>query len=494
MRKYRKIPKVSFLFIFVLLFLQIHCLLNPIVRELLDLDPTQKNDKLKQLGLLLGLYGSPTATVSPSLGNVILANTKIRIVFSRSMVPDLFSATLGSKLTPVWSDSYSANDTVVLSGPIPVGTYSFILEATDPLGIHITPVIGNYTVLSSNTNLYYVSPSGNDGNSGTSPGNTKLTIPSAISAATPPAAILVSEGTYLVNSGIGTQINLVNLVSLYGGFSADFLNRNSSVYIARIVDTATANADSITVNAGATITTATVVDGFTIRGASNPNAPTASIAFNCFSGSPTITNNRLEGGTVSNAISVAIFLSTSSAIIANNTIQGGTSTATGTFGVFVQDSSSPTVAYNTIYGGIANDSSHGIYNSPHANTPTIIFNTIDGGTGSFSYAFNTSHPSNSVVTNNILNAGSGNTSYAIYQGAGAGDVGNYQFNTLFTSGGSIRYCLFENGGSSPITFNGNRLFSCPTALYYDNASNAINDIGTVNGGTLGGATYSGNYE
>lgn len=273
-----------------------------------------------------------------------------------------------------------------------------------------------------------------------------------------------------------------------------FLNRNSSVYIARIVDTATASADSITVSAGATITTSTVVDGFTIRGASNANAPTASIAFNCFSGSPTITNNRLEGGTVSNAISVAIFLSTSSAIISNNTIQGGTSTATGTFGVFVQDSSSPTVAYNTIYGGIANDSSHGIYNSPHANTPTIIFNSIDGGTGSFSYAFNTSHPSNSIVTNNILNAGSGNTSYAIYQGAGAGDVGNYQFNTLFTSGGNIRYCLFENGGSSPITFNGNRLFSCPTALYYDNASNAINDIGTVNGGTLGGATYSGNYE
>ncbi|TGK88315.1 hypothetical protein EHQ23_05630 [Leptospira bourretii] len=493
MRKYRKNGRVSFLFVFVLICFQFHCLLNPIVREILDLDPTKKNDKLKQLGLLLGLYGSPTAAITPSLGNVILANSKIQIVFNRTMNPNSLTATLGVNLTPVWSDTYVANDTVVLSGSIPVGTHSFILDVTDSLGIHLSPVSGNYTVLAANTNLYYVSPSGNDGNLGTTPGNAKLTIISAISAATPPAAVFVSEGNYLVNSGLGTQVNLVNNVSLYGGFSSGFLNRNSSVYVVRITDTATANADTIAVNAGATITTSTVVDGFTIRGASNPNAPTASIAFNCLLGSPSITNNRLEGGVVSNAMSAVIFLSTSSAFISNNTIQGGNSSLSNTFGVVVQDSSSPTVVYNIIYGGVANGSSHGIYNSPHANTPTIVNNTVDGGTGNISYAFNTSHPSNSAVTNNFLNGGSGNTSYAIYHGAGAGDVGNYQFNTLFTSGGSIQYCLYEDGGSSPISFNGNRLFGCQTALYYDQGFNPINSITTINGGTTGGPTYSGNY-
>lgn len=151
------------------------------------------------------------------------------------------------------------------------------------------------------------------------------------------------------------------------------------------------------------------------------------------------------------------------------------------------------MVYNIIYGGVANGSSHGIYNSPHANTPTIVNNTVDGGIGNISYAFNTSHPSNSVVTGNILNGGSGNTSYAIYHGAGAGDVGNYQLNTLFTSGGSIQYCLYEDGGSSPISFNGNRLFGCQTALYYDQGFNPINSITTINGGTTGGPTYSGNY-
>ncbi|EMJ90154.1 hypothetical protein LEP1GSC196_2697 [Leptospira meyeri serovar Semaranga str. Veldrot Semarang 173] len=42
MRKYRKSPKFSFLLVFVLIFIQFHCLLNPIVRELLDIDPSKK--------------------------------------------------------------------------------------------------------------------------------------------------------------------------------------------------------------------------------------------------------------------------------------------------------------------------------------------------------------------------------------------------------------------------------------------------------------------
>ncbi|WP_165782542.1 hypothetical protein [Leptospira meyeri] len=493
MRKYRKSPKSSFLLVIVLIFIQFHCLLNPIVKELLEFDPSKKKDHLKNLTLLLGLYGGPSATITPSLGNIILSNTEIRVVFNRSIIPDSFSANLGIQLNAVWSETYSPNDTVVLSGPIPVGTYSFLLDATDFLGIHLAPLNGTYTVLSSNTNLYYVSPTGNNGNSGTTPGSAKLTIPAAITASTPPAAILVSEGNYFVDSGLGTQVNLTNNVSLYGGLSSDFLKRNSNLYITRIVDTATASADSIAMNAGSGITSSTVVDGFYVQGASNPNAPVASIAFNCLIGSPTITNNRLEGGVVSNAISVAIFLSTSSAIISNNLIRGGTSSVTSTFGVFVQDSSSPTVVFNTIYGGIANDSAHGIYNSPHANTPMIANNTINGGSGSISYAVNTSYPSNASVASNILDGGTGNSSMAFYHGAGATDVGNYQFNTLFTSGGSNRYCLFEAGSSSPISFNGNRLFSCPTALYFDEASNPINDITTINGGTFGGSSYSGNY-
>lgn len=494
MRKYRKNPRFTFLFVFVLICFQFHCLLNPIVRELLDLDPSKKKDNLFNVSILLGLYGGPSATITPSLGFVILANTKIRVVFNRSMNPDSLSATLGIPLGQTWSDTYAVNDTVVLSGTIPLGTNTFLLDGADANGFPLPTIIGSYTVLASNTNLYYVSPSGNNGNSGTSPGSAKLTIPSAITGAIAPAAILVSEGHFPVDSGLGTQVNLTNNISLYGGISSDFLNRNSNVYITKIVDTTTSVVpDTLTINAGATITATTVIDGFTIQGSSNPNVTGTSMAIYCFSGSPTITNNRVEAGTIANGNSAGILLESSSAIISNNTIHGGVSTVQSTFGISVGLSSSPIITGNVIFGGIALDSAHGIYNTPHANTPTILSNTIDGGTGNISYAFNTSHPSNSVVTSNILNGGTGNVSYAIYQGAGASDVGIYQFNTLFTSGGAIRYCLYENGGSNPISFNGNRLFGCQTALYFDEGLNPINSITTINGGTIGGPTYSGNY-
>ncbi|TGK87721.1 hypothetical protein EHQ24_00435 [Leptospira noumeaensis] len=495
MRKYRKNGRVSFLFVFLLICFQFHCLLNPIVRELLELDPSKKNDKLFQLGILLGLYRGPTATITPSVGFVILANTQIRVVFNRSMNPASLSASLGIPLSQSWSDTYTTNDTVTLSGSIPVGTNTFQLDGADANGFRLTTIIGSYTVLTSNTNLYYVSPSGNNGNLGTTPGTAKLTIPSAITGATAPAAILVSEGIYPVDSGLGTQVSLVNNVSLYGGFSSDFLNRNSNLYIAKITDTATANADSIAVNAGATITTSTVVDGFTILGASNTNAPTASIAFNCFSGSPSITNNRLLGGVVSIANSIAINLSASSAFISNNTIQGGTSSASSSFGVYILNNSSPSIVSNTIHGGDApNASAHGIYNAPQTNTPSIIGNTFFGGTGIISYALNTSPPSNPTVTNNHMDGGAGITSRALYFPSGVGNLGNYQNNILFTSGGTNRYCVYEAGGTNPLIFNGNRLTDCPTALYFDEGTTVITNIGTVNGGTVNGSTYSGNYE
>ncbi|MCW7468124.1 hypothetical protein [Leptospira kanakyensis] len=496
MRKYIKPFQMNLILVFVLIFVQFHCLLNPIVREILDLDPSKKKNNLLQLSILLGLYGGPSATITPSVGFVILADTKIRVVFNRSMNPTSLTAILGIPLNQTWSDTFVANDTVVLSGSLPVGKNSFQLDGSDSNGFRLATVTGTYTILAANTNLYYVSPSGNNGNPGTTPGSAKLTIPSAITGATAPAAILVSEGNYPVDSGLGTQVNLVNNVSLYGGFSSDFLNRNSNLYITKIEDTTVSVVpDSLTISAGATITSSTILDGFTIRGSSNPNATTGTfMAIYCFSGSPTITNNRVEAGSNINGNSVGILLESSSANIANNTIHGGVSTTQSTFGISVGLSSSPTITSNVIYGGNSLDSAHGIYNTPHANTPTIINNTVEGGTGSISYGLNSSHPSNSIVTGNSFDGGTGNTSMAIYHGFGAGDVNAYQQNTLFTTGGTNRYCFYEGGGTNPLSFNGNRLFNCPTALYFDNATTFINDIGTINGGTAGGASFTGNYQ
>ncbi|EOQ97638.1 hypothetical protein LEP1GSC195_0236 [Leptospira wolbachii serovar Codice str. CDC] len=466
------------------------------MREILELDRSKKENQLQNLWLLLGNLPGPEATITPSVGNVILSNAQIRVVFNRSMDTGSLSATLGIQLTPTWSDTVTVNDTVTLSGSIPTGTTPFRLDAMDTSGIRLTTINGFYTVLSSNTNLYYVSTKGNDGNSGTSIGSPKLTIASAITGATAPAAILVSVGNYFITKPAMPSIVLTETVSLYGGLSDDFLNRDPTQYTT-MVATIDSNfiTDTYTIIAGASITPNTVIDGFTIRGPSNPNASGMSMGISCSSGSPTITNNRVEGGAVNPAFSIAILVSASSALIANNLIAGGSSVASSSFGVYIQNISSPSIFANTILGGNAPlASSHGIYNAQQSNTPIILGNTLFGGTGLISYALNTSPPSNPTVMNNSMDGGAGITSRALYFPVGGGIFGNYQNNTLFTTGGTNRYCVYEEiGGTNPLIFSGNRLFDCPTALYLDDGATAINNIGTINGWTGGGSTYSGNY-
>ncbi|MCW7487414.1 hypothetical protein [Leptospira meyeri] len=207
--------KISQLSIIFLILVQFHCLLNPVVREILDLEKSRKENQLRNLWLLFGFLPGPVATITPSLGNVILANQQIRVLFDRSMDPSSLSATLGTQLTPNWSDTASVNDTVTLSGSIPTGNTPFQLDARDSNGIQLTTISGFYTVLTSNTNLYYVSTNGNDGNSGTSIGSSKLTIASAITGATAPAAILVSAGDYFIIKPGMPNIVLTETVSLW---------------------------------------------------------------------------------------------------------------------------------------------------------------------------------------------------------------------------------------------------------------------------------------
>ncbi len=323
-----------------------------------------------------------------------------------------------------------------------------------------------------------------------------MTITSAISNASSPAAIFISAGNYNVDSVLSTNINLVENVSLYGGYSQDFSTRNNSTNISKITDTSTGViANTRTINAGSTITLSTVVDGLTIVGSSNLNATGDSYAFHCNSGSPTISNNIIQAGALNTIYSIAIMTDGASPLITNNTITGGSSSTNSTFGIWIQNGSSATIKNNNIHGGTATTTAaHGIYTGPQANNPVISGNTIYGGAGLISYGLNNSHPSNPNVSNNSLDGGIGTTSYAIYHGTGAGNVSSYQSNSLFTSGGTTRYCLYEAGaGSSPVSFNNNRLFNCPSALYFDQGSVTINSLATINGSTTNGSSYTGNF-
>ncbi|ABZ95214.1 Hypothetical protein LBF_2733 [Leptospira biflexa serovar Patoc strain 'Patoc 1 (Ames)'] len=484
----------SFLFLLLItLFFQANCLYNPIVREVLELDGQGKKDEyLKYLPFFLG-PSSIGARMTPTLGNLIRTDSQIHVVFNRSMDPESFSAILGSSLTTVWSDTFQSNDTVTLTGNHPLGIITFTMDAKDSNGNQMQTITGNYTVVSTNTNLYYVSVFGNDGNLGTTPTNPKQSILSAISGSVSPAAILVSAGEYPLTA----SLSLMEGISLYGGFSQDFLNRDLSASTTRIFDSRTGS-DLIAIVAGPAVSVATYFDGFTVQSANDP-ATIQSTAFFCNGGSPIISRNRMLGGTASTGSGYSIGIRISGAspnIIDNYNIQAGD--ALDTFGIFIENSSSPTITNNTISGGSAAGSDHALYSGPQNNNPIISNNVISGKTGSISYGLNSSFPSNVTLTNNFINGGSGNLSIAIYNGAGNGTSrGNYSSNRLFTSGGTNRFCMYEAGitaptYNSPISFNNNQLFDCPSGLYFDN-NTPIFDFNTINGLTIGGALYTGNF-
>ncbi|MDF3818995.1 right-handed parallel beta-helix repeat-containing protein [Leptospira sp. 96542] len=476
----------------LVLFFQFNCFYNPIVRKLLELDSPKNNEELWKFLPLLYLATPLETRISPSVGNVIRSDTQIQVVFNRSMDTGSFSASLGTPLNGIWSQTVVQNDTVTLSGNYPIGNQTFLIEGNDIHGIKLLPIRGIYTILSSSTNIYYANTFGNDTDSGTDTSSPKQTVSGAISGAVTPAAILIAEGDYFVT---GTTLNLVEGVSLYGGFNKEFTNRNSNLYISKIIDTSTlAVGNSMAITAGGSITSATVVDGFTIQGASNPNVLFQSVAFACMAGSPTIRNNRVLAGNVNTGsiISIAILVTASSPLIIENPLIEGAS-GFGSFGIFIDLGSAPTISLNAISGGNAIGSSHALYTAPQANNPIISGNTIFGGTGQISYGLNTSFPSNVSLVNNSIDGGLGNTSYAIYHGTGVADVGNYTSNVFTTSGGGNRYCLFEAGDSNPMSVINNQFLNCPQGLYFDEGTTAIFSVATINGGTVGGSSYTGNF-
>ncbi|MCH7824410.1 MAG: DUF1565 domain-containing protein, partial [Acidobacteria bacterium] len=134
---------------------------------------------------------------------------------------------------------------------------------------------------------------GNDANPGTfdSP---KLTIPAAIAVADAlyvTAEVHVAAGTYNVNSQAGTHVIMAEGIALYGGYSSsDLAIRDAATYPTTITDTSTLGGTGASPNraieAGSGITTATIIDGFTINGG---GGGWCSAIFN-IGASPTISN------------------------------------------------------------------------------------------------------------------------------------------------------------------------------------------------------------
>jgi hypothetical protein len=174
----------------------------------------------------------------------------------------------------------------------------------------------------------------------------------------------------------------------------------------------------------------------------------------------------------------------SSPTIQGNTINGG-SASTYSYGVN-NDASSPIVQGNIIDGGSGDTKSYGIYNYPSA-SPTIRNNIVNGGNGGESYGITSYSSSSPVIENNTVNGGSGATkAYGIDMLLSSS--GTIENNIIFTTGtATSNYCLREGDVSSdPISVRNNDLFSCSTALYFDENTTDLTVVADVN--VLAGAS------
>ncbi len=258
--------------------------------------------------------------------------------------------------------------------------------------------------------ILYVAPTGSDANPGCVKTQPKKTIGAAIAAATAVSTvstIQVCRGTYNEN-----PLTITTATSLLGGFNCGTWMRNANYGYPVFDNTNTTVIQNANVSlAGATLTlsgagatSAVVVDGFTILGATSGTTSGAVPALAAISGAaPTISNNELTGGSLTapagNASIGVQVLSGSTPTITNNRINGGsgiipvTSHEVGhaSDGVFVDGTStSVQILSNTISGGsgVASNSTAGGSVGVEllgVGTPgpsyTVRGNTIVGGTG-----------------------------------------------------------------------------------------------------------------
>jgi len=330
------------------------------------------------------------------------------------------------------------------------------------------------------------------------------------------AEVRVAEGNYDVHSFDGPRVVMVEGISLYGGYSLDWSTRDPANNLTVITNRATdvgGNFWISTVYAGSGITTATVIDGFTIIG----GVEFTSYAIRVDGGSLTISNNIIQGGGGLSSRGLAIGGGGPS-IVTNNTINGGG----GTFSTgIVTSSSSPIIINNTINGGDGIENSTGItifnfgptlanniINGGNASNLTtaiktdgastlIINNAIDGGVGGAgSFGIHVDGASAPTIINNTIDGGRGsNISFGISVGDDASNPATkIDNNIVFTSSGNSRICIREVLSQPyPSSVRNNNLFDCPTAIYQDASGVNITNITDMeNNLTAEGNASSGN--
>ncbi len=430
---------------------------------------------------------SPGATANPSV-RILGNNANIIISFGKTMDIGTLSVTgsLSGEVNspPVWSTNRVNNDTLVISP-----TSSWVLGSSRTINVSANELGGSGQIILSlvydvyaGTGFFVSNDNGDDMANGQTPANATKTITAAITlaSANTPAWIVVDGGNYPVTygaAGNASHVILTNNISLYGGYNADFTDRDTGMYTSTITNSSASYVGdrysaNTAIEMGNGVTASTIVDGFTINATTQPGLWFTSAILVSDGGSPTIQNNILNAGTGTFPYGI-LSARNASPTIYKNLVYGGTAT-NNSYGIYSFDNSNPTISHNSISGGSGVNWSIAVYTDT-ASAALIYNNVISAGDASNTSGIVVSS-SSPVIQNNTINGGNGTTTVnaVLIQSAGAGTplpsprIENNIIFTTFVSGDAS--CFGEYAGAArPASLRNNNLSSCPKSVYWGQA-------------------------
>lgn len=426
-----------------------------------------------------GLYKVEVLSVTPEGGTIILGNQGITIRFADPM--DRGSLVLSGDLKTAdkeWSETEHADDTLTLKPPSGLWPAqgegkTLVLNCSTSEGIPMAELSLAFDVFYG----FFVSSSSNATNPGNDSNSGTVTRPFAtvqkgideaaglyVAVHEVAGTVRVAEGTYSSNFRTTGKPAAAMLpgISLYGGYSALFLERDLTQHETILEDTSTTGGDIVEPNRAVDISGlpgGEVLNGFTIKpGASGGH--NAGIYCNDSEGFEISANNIIwRGGTDA----YGIFSDFSSPEIRDNRIfkiLDGSAASTNTTCIYLvgKKDTAPVIENNELWEGKGTDTVIGI--DAEEVDSIIKENTLfpeSTPLPSNSYAIRVNFVGSPVIENNIIDCGNGNSNAMCVRIAG-GATPLINSNTLsyrrFRS--LIAYGIFEsNEASTPMEVNGN---------------------------------------
>ena len=375
-----------------------------------------------QISFLTDLSPPVVDSISPVTDSILETADTITVSFSEPV--DISSLSIsGSLISSGYTTSWNSGHNQLIITPSPqwnIGPLQNLnLNVEDDAGNPISSFNKFYDVA-----VIFVTPTGNDDNSGTRTAP-KKTISNAVNYADSQystAEVLVAEGTYEVSYQTASHIVLKEGISLYGGYSAASWGvRNPDLYISEIKEISTSGGGSSifdyqnmnrAIEASGSISRNTVVDGFTIDGG-GLGSQQCSSALYIFSGaSPTITNNIIKASR--KGLYMAVMADSSNADFNHNEIYASIPTyMSWTF--IVSGVNTGTFEFNNnIFHGSNITATQGVRSLLVISSDIHISNNIiTGGTYQVSQPFDDSviclekTDSDTVIENNIITGPTG---------------------------------------------------------------------------------------